>query len=263
MDLQNICKQVEQVAALAGSYISGEHETFQLSKIESKGKNDFVSYVDKTSEKLIVEKLKAILPQAGFITEEGTETSRGEIYNWIIDPLDGTTNFIHGLYPVAVSIALTENLKPVLGVIFEVGLKECFSAYKYGGAFLNGKPIEVSQKSSIADSLIGTGFPYYDYSRQQKYIDSMAYLMQNSHGLRRLGSAATDLAYIAAGRFDAFYEYSLHAWDVAAGAVIVEQAGGKISDFSGGDNWLFGGEIVASGKSLFNRFLDKISNFMN
>ncbi|MCQ2973362.1 MAG: inositol monophosphatase [Bacteroidales bacterium] len=262
MDYKKICDEVSKLAIETGKYIRHEHDNFDTNKIEIKGKNDFVSYVDKTSEKKIVEQLSKIVPEAGFIAEEGTRNDRGDIYNWIVDPLDGTTNFIHGIFPVCISIALQENNKTVVGVVYEIGLDECFAASKGNGAYLNNKQIFVSKRNNLKDSLIATGFPYYDFSRQDKFMKSMADMMINTHGMRRLGSAATDLAYTACGRFEAFYEYGLHPWDVAAGAFIVEEAGGKVCDFNGEDNYIFGGEIIAAGNNVYDEFLNKVKNYM-
>lgn len=262
MNYKEICSEVVKIATEAGKYIRHERENFDASKIETKGKNDFVSYVDKSTEKMVVEKLSKLVPSAGFIAEEGTRNDRGEVYNWIVDPLDGTTNFIHGMYPVCVSIALQENNKTVVGVIYEIGLDECFYASKNDGAYLNGNPIKVSERQTLKDSLVGTGFPYSDYGKLEQFMKSMSDLMQNSHGMRRIGSAATDLAYVACGRFDCFYEYGLSPWDVAAGAFIVEEAGGQVSDFQGGDNYTFGKEMLAASANVFNEFLTKVKGYM-
>jgi myo-inositol-1(or 4)-monophosphatase len=214
--------------------------------IKEKSLNSLVSYVDKNAEQRIVDRLAELLPEAGFIAEEGTSDKEGETYNWIVDPLDGTTNFLHGLPVYSVSIALQQKEKIILGVVYEVNQDECFYAWQGGGAFLNQQAIQVSKNKNLKDSLVATGFPYYDYERVDSYFDVLKHFAQNSRGIRRMGSAAVDLVYTACGRFDAFFEYSLHAWDVAAGALIVQESGGKVSDFSGGDNWLFGKEIVAS-----------------
>jgi myo-inositol-1(or 4)-monophosphatase len=227
-----------------------------------KGLHNFVTYVDKGAEKIIVDRLHEILPEAGFIAEENTNTTRGEQFNWVIDPLDGTTNFIHGLPPYAVSIGLLENGFPVLGVVYEVALDECFYAWKDSPAYLNGKEIRVSDRDKVQDALIATGFPYYDYHLMRPYIDCLEYFLKNSHGVRRLGSAATDLAYVACGRFEAFYEYGLNPWDVAGGAIILQQAGGRLSDFSGGDNYIFGKELVAANYPIFNEFLKTVKQFL-
>lgn len=253
-DYKSIALQTVELAKSTGKFLRNELGNFSTSKVETKGLHDFVSYVDKEAEKSLVLGLKKILPEAGYIVEEGTETKRGDHFNWIVDPLDGTTNFIHGLSPFAISIALMEGNEVVAGVVYEVSLDECFYAWKGSTAFLNGKQIKVSEAMAVKDSLIATGFPYYDYDRIQPMLKSLEYFMKNSHGIRRLGSAATDLAYVACGRFDAFYEYSLHAWDVAAGAFIVQRAGGKVSDFRKGTDYIFGAEIIATNAGVFDEF---------
>ncbi|MFW6371385.1 MAG: inositol monophosphatase family protein, partial [Bacteroidota bacterium] len=150
----------------------------------------------------------------------------------------------------------------VLGIVYEMGLDECFYSWKGGPALLNGKEIQVSTTASVADSLIATGFPYTNYSLINNFMETLDFFMKNSHGLRRLGSAAADLAYVACGRFDAFYEYNLKPWDVAAGAFLVQQAGGKVSDFNGGNNYLFGGEIVTANNQIFPEMQEVIEKYM-
>ncbi len=262
MNLEKVCKQVVNLTESVGKFIISENNN-ELLKVEEKGLHDFVTYVDKTAEKKLVEGLSDILPEAGFIAEEGTSTKDGKTYKWIIDPLDGTTNYIHRITPYAISIALMENNEVVLGVVHELGLDECFYAWGNGSAYLNGKEIKVSEKNKIEDSLIATGFPYYDYKRIKPFLESLEFFMKNSHGVRRLGSAATDLAYVACGRFEAFYEYSLSPWDVAAGAFIVQQAGGKVCDFKGGSNYIFGKEIIATNEFVFNNFFKDINQIMS
>lgn len=244
------CELVEQTA----QFIINEWQKLQQENIEVKGAHNFVTYVDKQSEQQLVEGLSKLLPESVFITEEETIAQQKGEFTWIIDPLDGTTNYIHHLSPVAISVALYHQQEPVIGIIYEIGQRECFYTWKGGKAFMNNREIHVSTANSIKDSLIATGFPYYDYSRIQNMLQSLDYLFKNSHGVRRLGSAATDLAYVANGRFDAFYEYSLNAWDVAAGAFLVQQAGGNVSDFCGKNNYLFGKEIMASNSLLFDEF---------
>ncbi len=246
-----------------GDYIGSSIGKIKTDNIEVKGKHDFVTSIDKSAEQKLVEGLSKLLPEAGFIVEEGTAERKGEIYDWIIDPLDGTTNFIHGASPVAVSVALKEKDELVAGIVYEVSYRECFYAYKGGGAYLNGEEIRVSSAGSISSSLIATGFPYQNFNRLEPFMETLTYLFNNSHGVRRLGSAATDLAYVACGRYDAFYEYNLKPWDVAAGIFIVQQAGGKISDFRGGSDYLFGGEIIAANTTIFPEFLREMGKIMN
>lgn len=246
MNLENICKQTIEVSKTVREFIQGEALHFSSDKIEFKGKNDLVSYVDKTAEKMIVEALEKIVPEAGFIAEENTSSKKGEHYNWIIDPLDGTTNFIHGLPFYSISIALMCDNVIIAGVVHELNQNEIFYGWKNGGAFLNGKPIKVSKTNTLEKSLLVTGFPYVDNGRMSQYMDLFQYFIENSHGVRRLGSAAVDLAYVACGRLETFYEYNLKPWDLAAGVIILQEAGGKVTDFSGGDNYIFGKELIGS-----------------
>jgi len=246
MNYQELTFSVCEIARNVGNFMAEERKTFDDSKIEIKGVHDLVSYVDKTAEIRIINELQQLVPEAGFIAEEGTNNTRGEHYNWVIDPLDGTTNYIHGLPIYSVSIALIDGNEPVLGVVYEVGHDECFYAWKDGGAFLNGQPIKVSNRSEVGNALLATGFPYSDFSRLDSYVEMFKWAMTNARGVRRLGSAAADLVYVACGRFDAFWEYDLKPWDVAAGVIIVIEAGGKVTDYKGGSDYLFGREIVAT-----------------
>jgi myo-inositol-1(or 4)-monophosphatase len=246
MDYSLICDKVREVAIATGDFIRKEVDKIKADGVEVKGKHNFVTYVDKTAEGLIISALEQLVPGAGYIAEENTKNKHGEVYNWVIDPLDGTTNFIHGLPPFCISIGLMENDEVVVGVIYEVVHDECFYAYKGGKSYLNGKVIHVTDSAKVDDSLIATGFPYVVEGRMQPFMRTFEYFMLHSHGVRRLGSAAADLAYLACGRFDGFYEYALHPWDVAAGVIIVTQAGGKLSDFKGGSDFIFGKEILAS-----------------
>ncbi len=263
MNLDHLCKTVCAIARDAGSFIREERKSFNAALVEHKGMNDLVSYVDKTAEQIIVDKLNPLINDAGFITEENTLSIVGKRYQWIIDPLDGTTNFVHGLPPYCVSIGLTDNGQLCLGVIYEINLDECFYAWKNGGAWLNDKQIFVSEKTQMKDSLFATGFPYTNFSRMKPYMEVFDYCMRNTHGLRRLGSAAVDLAYVACGRLEGFYEYGLNAWDVAAGAFIVEEAGGKVCDFKGGDDFLFGKEIITTNPGIFDEFLSVVKEKFN
>ncbi|MEL7001375.1 MAG: inositol monophosphatase family protein [Bacteroidota bacterium] len=245
-DLNTVLLEVRKLTAEVGAFIRFESENFDKSAIEHKGFNDLVSYVDKEAEQKLVDRCRLILPEAGFITEEGTDSIRADEFNWIIDPVDGTTNFTHGLPIFAISIALMQNNQIVLGVVHEINRDECFYAVKGGDAFCNDKVIKVSNADVLADSLLATGFPYYNFEQMPKYLEILNSFMQSTHGLRRMGSAAVDLVYVACGRFEGFFEYNLNAWDVAAGAFIVQQAGGYVTDFRGGDDFIFGREIVAS-----------------
>ena len=263
MNYEELCNETIEIARNTGKYIYAEQGKHSCDDMKSKGKHNFVTKVDKGAEEQIVESLQKLIPEAGFITEEGTSSKKGKNFNWIIDPLDGTTNFIHGVPPVAVSIALMENEEIVIGVVNEIFLGECFYTWKNGPAFMNGKKLHVSETNKVDDSLVATGFPYHHFDRLKPFMQSLEHLFNHTHGVRRLGSAATDLAYVACGRYDAFYEYNLNPWDIAAGTFLIQQAGGKSADFKGGSNYLFGKELVSSNNLIFNEFLEVIGSYMN
>lgn len=261
--LEDICKQTCELSKQAGEFIRQQRKIFSIASIEHKGFNDLVSYVDKTAEEMIVSGLEKILPGSGFITEENTKSITGKEFQWIIDPLDGTTNFVHGVPCFCVSIALMQNDTLVMGVIYEINLDECFYAWQDSPAYLNGTEIHVSSVDELKNSLLATGFPYTNFERMKEYMEVFDFCMRNTHGLRRLGSAAMDMAYVAAGRFEGFYEYGLNAWDVAAGAFIIQRAGGKVSDFKGGENYIFGKEIISTNEKVFSAFIKVVKEKFN
>lgn len=263
IDLEEMTREVCQVAETAGAFIRSEVNKFKTTDVESKGIHNYVSYVDKAAEKQIVDALEKLLPEAGFIVEENTITKAGDRYRWVVDPLDGTTNFIHALPCFSVSIALMDANEVIVGVVYEINLDECFYAWKGGGCYLNHKKVVVSKAPDLSHSLLATGFPYYDYSLLEKYMELFTWCLLNTHGVRRIGSAAVDLAYTACGRFDGFFEYSLSPWDVAAGVLLVKEAGGKISDFKGGDNVIFGREILATNSLIHDQMAQKVQKVFN
>lgn len=264
IDYKALCKEVCLLAMEVGEYLREQRSGIEGMAVETKGVHDYVTQFDKESERRIVQRLKELMPEAGFIAEEGTEGRTGdEEFVWIVDPLDGTTNYIHGLPVTCVSIGLRRSDTMVLGVVYELWAKECFYAFEGGAAYMNGSPIHVSAAATMNDALIATGFPYTNFDRMPQYMRYLEWTMRNTHGVRRMGSAAADLVYVACGRFDGFYEYGLKPYDVAAGAFIVERAGGKVCDFSGGDNWLFGAEMVASNAALFAEFKHSIHKMVN
>ena len=261
MNYKEILSATEQIVRSVGEDVERKRREGAL-VVEAKGHNDFVTQMDKYSEQQLVAQLERLLPEAGFITEESTRTERAEVYNWIVDPIDGTTNFIHGVAPYCISVALAEGDKIVVAVVYEMVHSEMFTASLGGGAFLNGRPICVSDAQTVDQSLLVTGFPVYDLSRADKFLSAIEDLMHNVHAVRSIGSAAADLAYVAAGRYDAFFEYSLKPYDVAAGALLVTEAGGKVTDFAGGDNYLFGREIIASNKHNYGEFAQIVASHM-
>ncbi len=263
MNLNTLTTQVAHLSKAIGYFINNEVNRVSEKDIQEKGLHDLVTYVDKESEKKIIEELSKILPEAGFIAEEEQQLERAERFNWIIDPLDGTTNFVHGVPVYSISIALAEKDEIISGVIYEANRDECFTAWKNGGSYLNGKKIHVSSIDKLDNSLVATGFPYYDYSLLEPYLKLFDDLMKSTQGIRRLGSAAVDLAYVACGRFEIFYEYGLHPWDVAAGTLIVKEAGGKVVDFKGGSDFIFGRQIIACNNLVHDRFLTKLKSFFD
>ena len=263
MDLQKIEKGVIETCREVADFIRLEGASFDRTRIEQKQVfNNLVSYVDKESEKKLVTTLRKLLPEAGFITEEGTvaQHAHDHEYNWIVDPLDGTTNFLHGLPLYAISVGLARKGTPVLGVIYDIAQNECYHAIENGKAFCNDKVINVSAIGSLSESLLATGFPYYHFDKRDDYLDIIKEFLNETHGIRRLGSAAMDLAYVASGKLEGFFEYNLHPWDIAAGTIIVQQAGGKITDFKGGDNFLFGNQFCASNTRVHEEMLRTIQS---
>jgi myo-inositol-1(or 4)-monophosphatase len=262
MDLLKLKNDVIGLSLEVGDFIRKEGESFDRTHIEQKSSfNNLVSYVDKEAERRLVRALATMLPAAGFITEEGTvEQSSKQEYNWVIDPLDGTTNFLHGLPIYGISIGLTKGKNTVLGIVYHIGTGECFHAIADDHAYCNGRKISVSAISSLNESLLATGFPYYHLDKRDQYLEIIKDFLATSHGIRRLGSAAIDLAYVACGKLDGFFEYNLNAWDVAAGTLIVKQAGGTVTDFTNGDNFVFGGQLCASNSAIHQEMLTTIKN---
>ncbi|PKP34325.1 MAG: inositol monophosphatase [Bacteroidetes bacterium HGW-Bacteroidetes-17] len=261
MNLKIITNQVCNLARAVGKFIQVEAHQLRSADIEFKGIHNLVTYVDKIAEERLITELAKLIPESGFIAEESPKLETKAEFNWIIDPLDGTTNFIHGVPVYCISIALEYKSEIILGVVYEINRDECFYSWKGERAFLNNKLIHVSQSSNLDDSLLATGFPYYDYGRLDEYLQLFKYFMQHTRGVRRLGSAAADLAYVACGRFDGFYEYGLQSWDVAAGSFIVAQAGGMNTDFSGNSNYIFGKEIISTNTLLNQELLSVIKHY--
>ncbi len=255
IQLEKICQHARTIVLETGAFIRRERQSFDPSKVEYKSAHDLVSYVDKTAENMLVAGLSPLVEGCGFITEEDSTRTVADEYNWIIDPLDGTTNFIHGIPCFCVSIALKRKDSLVLGIVYEINLDECFYAWEGSAAYMNEAVITVSKTADLERSLLATGFPTINYDRLDAYMEVFKHCMKNTRGLRRLGSAAADLVYAACGRLDGFFEYALHPWDVAGGAFIFQQAGGIVTDFSGGDNYVFGKEIVATNPHIHAEFL--------
>lgn len=263
MDLEKLTEKVRQLAIETGKFLRQECSQFDRNKVQEKNAHDYVSYVDKESERCIVSQLHEMLPEAGFIAEEGSGSLTTEEYCWVIDPLDGTTNFIHNNAPFCISIALRNREEILLGVVYEVCRDECFWAWKGSPAYLNGKEIHVTPIDNLDRAFIELGFPY-DAERFRPIITRLIErLYGRVGGLRLLGSAAVELCYIAAGRFEARFEGLLGPWDIAAGTIILTQAGGKVSDFKGGNTFYSGHEVLASNGKIHDQLLKIIAEIQN
>ena len=258
MDLEKLTRQVSDLCREVGRHIESERSGKKDLGLEKKGKNNYVTRVDKTAEKMLIGELKNFLPEAGILAEEGTGNEKADDIRWIVDPIDGTTNFIYGIPFYSISVALEIEKTLVLGVIFDIVHNDCFYAWQHGPAMLNGQTIRVSDSASLGDSLVATGFPY-EHRGLNRYLALFNDMVYRSRGLRRLGSAALDLAYVACGRFGGFFELGLNPWDVSAGIVIVKQAGGQLSDFSGNQGHPSGKEIVASNGKIHDEMLNLVA----
>lgn len=262
MILENICRGVINIARVAGDFAMQEIERVSAEHVKLKGERDLVTYVDQTAERKIVTSLRKVLPEAGFITEEKTVADDRRELTWVIDPLDGTTNFVHRIPMFSVSIALMRQGEVILGVVYNPGLDECFYSWLGGDVFLNNRAVKVSSERSLGEAIIATGFPSNELPDMDRYMELLKVCVTHSHGIRRVGSAALDLAWVACGRYDAYYESGLQAWDVAAGSFLVKQAGGEVSDFSGGRDYLFGSEMIACNKAFYPRFFDLVNTHL-
>lgn len=247
--LLQLLAKVKDISRETGNWMA--EQVIVKQHIEEKTFNNLVTYVDKESEKKFVEALSKLFPEAGFVAEEGTGERNLSGINWVIDPLDGTTNFVHGVPVWCTSIALTVNDQPVLGVIYDPKQKELFSAVKGSGAWLNGERITTSDVHQLSTALLATGFPYDDFGRQDQYFRLLKDITRTTRGMRRLGSAALDMAWTACGRLDGFYEYGLSPWDIVAGTIIIREAGGTVTTFNGNENPVFGNDIICSNPHIY------------
>lgn len=249
-----------RAARAAGDIIVRNMDRLDRIKVVTKQNNDFVSNVDHMAEEAIISAIKHAYPDHGIMAEEsGTQGETSE-YQWIIDPLDGTTNYLHGFPQFSVSIALKHKGRIEVGVIYDPISQELFTAVRGNGATLNDKKIRVTSQKGLTNALLGTGFPYYDQSYLDTYLETMKALMQKTAGIRRPGSAALDLAWLAAGRIDGFWEFNLKAWDIAAGALIVREAGGIVSDFENKEGYLESGDIIAAAPKVFPEMIQIIQS---
>ena len=252
-----------KAARRAGNIINRGARDLDLLTVTAKGPKDFVSEIDHAAEAAIVETLLATYPEHAILAEEGTNKGKnpGSEYVWIIDPLDGTTNFLHGFPQYCVSIALAHKDVIEQGVIFDPVRNDLFTASRGRGAFLNDRRIRVSRRQHLRDCLIGTGFPFRDGSYLDTYLAMMKTMITETAGLRRPGAAALDLAYVAAGSYDGFFEVGLNPWDVAAGSLLVLEAGGLIGDLTGDAGYLFSAQVIAANPKIFAQMVSALGPF--
>ena len=263
IDMQQLTLSVCKVAREAGAYINKERASFSLDKVERKHAHDYVSYVDKGSEQLIVKALRELLPEAGYITEEGTAkedvsaiSHQPSDFVWVVDPLDGTTNFIHGFAPYAVSIALCQGHEIVLGVVYEIVSDECFYAWQNGGAWIDGRRERLRVGTSeINDALLCLQLPYNSDAYKPVIKRLIEHFYGNVGSIRMMGSAAIALCYVAAGRLDAYAERYIGQWDYMAGALIVKEAGGRVTNYAGEDYFMEGDSVVATNGVIHQELL--------
>jgi myo-inositol-1(or 4)-monophosphatase len=251
-----------KAARRAGQIINRASLDLGQVKVATKQQSDYVTEVDKAAEAAIIDVLRDAYPKYGILAEESgaIEGSEGDSeFEWIIDPLDGTTNFIHGFPQYAVSIGLAQNGVMQQAVVYDTSRNELFTASRGAGAFLNDKRIRVGNRTKLADTLIGTGFPYRVFDKMDQYLAIFKELTQKTAGLRRPGAASLDLAWVACGRLDGFWEFGLAPWDMAAGSLLVSEAGGLVADTRGEQDYLHNGDMLAANPKIFAQLLQVIS----
>lgn len=252
-----------KAARAAGGLINRASMELDLIKVNTKAPNDFVTEVDQAAEKVIIETLLGAYPGHAILAEESGSAhgAKDSEYLWIIDPLDGTTNFIHGMPVYAVSIALAHRGQVQQGVVYDPTRNDLFYASRGRGAFLNDKRLRVSKRLRLADSLIGTGFPFRKGDNLKRYVQMFENVMQQCAGLRRPGAAALDLCYVAAGRYDGFFETGLSPWDIAAGALMITEAGGLVGNFTGEADYLYQREVVAGNPKVYAQLVSLLAPY--
>ncbi len=254
-----------KAARRAGAIINRGSLDIDRLNVRSKRENDFVSEVDHMAEQAIIQTLLEAYPRHAILAEESGASSAAGVdseYQWIIDPLDGTTNFLHGMPQYAVSIALLHRGQLSQAVVYDPARNDLYTASRGRGAFLNERRIRVSRRDRLQGSLIGTGFPYRDFTHLDAYMGMFRDLVQKTAGLRRPGSASLDLAWVAAGRMDGFFEIGLSPWDIAAGCLLILEAGGLVSDFTGEENYLQSGHVVAGSPKVFVQLLQALQPYV-
>jgi myo-inositol-1(or 4)-monophosphatase len=246
-----------RAARSAGDQISRAVDQVGNLHVDEKGRNDFASEVDTMAEQAIIEVIRKAFPAHTILAEE-SGLHAGDDYVWIIDPLDGTTNFLHGFPQFAVSIALAHQGRLEQAVVYDPSRQELYTATRGGGAMLNNRRLRVTRQSSLRGALLGTGFPFKAHQHLDAYLDMFRSLFKDAAGIRRAGAAALDLAYVAAGRLDGFWEIGLREWDMAAGVLLIQEAGGLVTDFENGDRYMSSGNLITGNPKIHQQMLDAI-----
>lgn len=259
MDHFQLNKDIQELLRKVGKYIHDEFKHFDFKRVEYKAAHNPFTDVDVAADKMLKQVCSQLIPGSGFINEELGSQDIDSEYRWIIDPIDGTVNFMHGIPHFCISVGLQHNKQTVMGHIYQPISDEMFVAMRGKGATLNGAPIHCSKRTSLETSIVATGFPYGSPDWMDDFLGSVYKVIKKVQGFRRMGSAALDLAFVASGRLDAFFEYHLNPWDVAAGALMVEEAGGKVTDFRSGNDFIFGGQVVSSNGTIHQELLDSIN----
>ena len=261
--LRALTDDICEAANRAAEFIRSQVGEVTDSDIEAKERNSLVSYVDKNAERMLVEDLERLLPDPGFITEEDTVANKRNKYTWIIDPLDGTTNFLQQIPIFSVSVGLAYHGEIVSGAVVDVMQEETYYAWKGGGAWRDGREIRVSGTANLSEAIIATGFPYFEPDKLMRLAELFKDVLTASRGIRRLGSAALDLTYVASGKMDAFYETTLNPWDIAGGTILVREAGGMVTDFQGQDGFVDKRQLIASNAILHDHISALLADFVD
>lgn len=253
-----------RAARQAGEHIVRASDRLDIIAVSEKSTNDYVTEVDQAAEDIIIKLLQKMYPDHGFLAEESGATNADADFCWIIDPLDGTTNFVRGIPHYAVSIACQYQGRLEHAVVYNPVTREEFTASRGRGAQLNGRRIRVSNRVNLDGALLGTGIPFHSHQNDklQGYLQTLGELAPQTAGIRRAGSAALDLAYVAAGRFDAFWEMGLQPWDIAAGLLLIQEAGGLVSDFTGGNHYMESGNVVCGNPKCFKQVLKVVNQYL-
>lgn len=261
--VSSLDSEIQSVIRTAGAFARQEFEVFDFDSVKYKAENDPFTYVDVTTEEMLIEGLKPLIPGAGFTTEEAASVDTDNGWEWLIDPIDGTSNFTHGIPHFSVSVGLAFEKQMKAGYIYHPIRELMYHCQKGAGAFEEDRPLSVSQRKELPYALVATGFPYSDMGWRKEWVNLVVNVMDAAHGVRRFGSAALDLAHVASGQLDVFFEFNLKPWDVAAGSLLVQEAGGMVTDFQGGNEYIYGKQLISSNGVLHSPMLDLMRDFTN